>query len=585
MADCISAASGDDLIYGFIGNDTIDGGDGLDKIVFSGTAASVNAMVGSLNLTLDSQLVSVECIDASAAQGGVQINLSLQSEGFNIVGSNYSDTLTGGQGADSIFGGASNDTINGFVGADTIDGGAGSNTLLLTATSTRLNVASDSQIRNVGVISAAGARSPVTINLTTQTESFSITGSIYADTLIGGSGNDTFVGFVGGDMIVGGAGYDTFVLAGNAVSLNLTLASLNVALDTQLSSIDRIDASMAMAGVQLNLSKQSEGFMIIGSNFSDTLTGGAGADSISGGTFNDVINGFVGADTVNGGYGSNSLMLASTSTSLNTAADGQLLNIGTVSAATATGSVVINLTNQREGLTIIGGSYSDTLTGGAWVDLLSGGGGNDVIIDFVGDDSVDGGAGSDTLMLTGTSAALNSATNNQLINVETVSGALSTRGVIINLSNQIEAFYIVGSSYGDALTGGFGSDTIVGGLGNDFLTGGKGNDTLNGNGGADIFVFNALLGPTNVDRIVSFSALDDRIWLDHSCFSGLNTGGLSAGAFNTVASQADDRIIFNTITGALSFDQDGSGSAVAVQFATLSGGWIGTLSAANFYLI
>jgi Ca2+-binding RTX toxin-like protein len=262
------------------------------------------------------------------------------------------------------------------------------------------------------------------------------------------------------------------------------------------------------------------------------------------------------------------------------------VNVGIVSAATATGSVVINLTNQSEGLTVLGGSYNDSLTGGAWADLLSGGGGNDVIIDFVGVDTVDGGAGTDALMLQGTSLALNSATNDQLINLETVSGAFATRSVIINLSNQLEAFNIVGSYYGDALTGGFGSDTISGGLGNDVIYGRQGNDTLNGNGGADIFIFNTMLGTTNIDRIVGFSALDDRIYLDRTILSGMTTTGvLATGAYNTVASQSDDRIIFNTVTGALSFDADGSGTSAAVQFATLSGGWIGTLSAANFVLI
>jgi Ca2+-binding RTX toxin-like protein len=95
-----------------------------------------------------------------------------------------------------------------------------------------------------------------------------------------------------------------------------------------------------------------------------------------------------------------------------------------------------------------------------------------------------------------------------------------------------------------------------------------------------------MLGSTNIDRIVGFSAFDDRIYIDHTILAGMTTtGGLAAGAFNTVASQSDDRIIFNTVTGALSFDMDGSGTAVAVQFATLSGGWVGTLSASNFYLI
>jgi Ca2+-binding RTX toxin-like protein len=98
-------------------------------------------------------------------------------------------------------------------------------------------------------------------------------------------------------------------------------------------------------------------------------------------------------------------------------------------------------------------------------------------------------------------------------------------------------------------------------------------------------MFNTMLGSSNIDRIVGFSALDDRIYIDHTILAGMNTTGtLAASAFDTAALRTTDRIIFNTTTGALLFDSDGSGSAVAVQFATLYGGWVGTLSANNFVL-
>jgi Ca2+-binding RTX toxin-like protein len=114
----------------------------------------------------------------------------------------------------------------------------------------------------------------------------------------------------------------------------------------------------------------------------------------------------------------------------------------------------------------------------------------------------------------------------------------------------------------------------------------------------DKFYFQTGLGSDNVDKILEFSARDDKIVLKFGVFDNcvsprrengsiywnqVTDGVLASGAFNTgtEASEADDRIIFNTSTGALLYDADGVGGAAAIQFATLIG-LTGTLTAADF---
>ena len=85
--------------------------------------------------------------------------------------------------------------------------------------------------------------------------------------------------------------------------------------------------------------------------------------------------------------------------------------------------------------------------------------------------------------------------------------------------------------------------------------------------------------------LADFNPADDTIRLENAVFTGLAAGALAAGAFNTgaAATQADDRIIYNSATGALLFDADGTGAGAAVQFATLQTGL--TLTAADFFVI
>ncbi len=123
-----------------------------------------------------------------------------------IYGFAGKDTLTGGLGKDWIFGGDGNDTIVGAQNDWVLDGGNGTDTLKVGQDFASTSDAQIANIENVALTAAA------TLNLANQTESFTITGSSGADTIVAGSGDDTITGDDGADTMTGGAGADTFII-------------------------------------------------------------------------------------------------------------------------------------------------------------------------------------------------------------------------------------------------------------------------------------------------------------------------------------------------------------------------------------
>src|SRR5262249_13112060 len=126
---------------------------------------------------------------------------------------------------------------------------------------------------------------------------------------------------------------------------------------------------------------------------------------------------------------------------------------------------------------------------------------------------------------------------------------------------------------------------VDGNAGNNVIDGMLGNDILSGGGGHDAFLFDTAL-TSNIDTVVGFSTAIDTIRLHKSAFTAFTTTGtLAAAAFDlgTAASDADDRIIYNTATGNLFYDRDGTGAAAAVEFAHLNGN--PALSNTNFFIV
>ena len=141
----------------------------------------------------------------------------------------------------------------------------------------------------------------------------------------------------------------------------------------------------------------------------------------------------------------------------------------------------------------------------------------------------------------------------------------------------------------DTLNGSTAADTLSGGAGPDTLNGGLGNDTLTGGFGNDQFVFNtALNAGTNLDRIVDFTHNADKLVLENAIFTQLLTNGaLNAANFvanaSGTAADGNDFVVYNSVTGVLSYDADGNGSGAAVAFANLASHPL--LTAADFTVI
>jgi len=132
--------------------------------------------------------------------------------------------------------------------------------------------------------------------------------------------------------------------------------------------------------------------------------------------------------------------------------------------------------------------------------------------------------------------------------------------------------YIDGGIGNDSLSGGVGNDTIVGGAGNDSIRGDAGMDVLIGGADSDIFVFSS---PTDGgDTITDFAGSLDTIRVSQGGFGGgLLPGVLLPSQFGlgAAATTAAQRLIYDTATGILRFDVDGSGAGVSSILATLTG--------------
>lgn len=556
--DELYGKEGNDVLIGGLGADKLDGGAGVDTASYADATTGVTINLGAAGPQAGDTLISIERLIGSRFNDRMTGDAGVN----RLVGGAGNDTLSGLAGNDVLDGGAGNDALNGGAGADTMIGGAGDDTYVVDNVADVVTEAANggADLVQSAVTYTLGAN--VEHLTLTGTANINGTGNAISNRLTGNAGANILDGGGAADYMLGGAGKDTYIV--DSVGEVLYEAA-SAGVDTVRSSVSFTLAAnienLALTGAaNMNATGNELANRLTGNAGDDVLDGRAGADRMSGGAGNDIYivdnAGDLVIETANAGV---DIVQSSVSFTLG----------ANVEQLTLAGAANIDATGNALGNRLTGNSGNNILDGGRGADNMIGGTGNDTyVVDNAGDVVVEGGgAGVDTVRSSATYALSGNVENLTL----TGTAAIAATG------NELDNL-LIGNGASNRLDGGAGNDRINGGLGKDVLTGGA---------GSDVFVFDTGLALTNIDRVADFSAADDTIWLDNAVFAALADGALSAGAFKDVAAgpvDADDRIIYNSANGALSYDADGSGTAhQRVMFATLTGA--PTITAADFLVI
>jgi Ca2+-binding RTX toxin-like protein len=299
------------------------------------------------------------------------------------------------------------------------------------------------------------------------------------------------------------------------------------------------------------------------------LNGGLGNDAYIV-TAGDVLSDTGGVDTV---LSDATWALADGFENLTLTGTGNINATGNNAANVLTGNSGNNFFNPRGG--------DDTIQGGAGNDQVTLGGGG---VPTYGNKVIDLGAGFDRLDFSGFAKSA--------IVVDLAAGTLRGGGDAGQGSATLSGIEtVVGDAFNDRVSGSGVAEALNGGGGNDTIDGRGGNDTLTGGLGADTFVFDTAPAAGNVDQVTDFVSATDRVNFDNAVFTALGADGnfaagdarFAAGAGFTSGRDASDRIVYDTTTGNLYYDADGSGTGAAQLVATIQGH--PTLAAADISVI
>ncbi len=537
----------------------------LDGSILIGAGNAGVLPLDCFNIDNDNDTTEILPLDGRGGPriiGGVlDVGAVEQTVNETIRGTAGANIIIGGLGIDSLSGLGGDDQITGDQTDSLLDGGDDVDTLFVAAD---FDDVSDGQIVNIEnvVLTSSGI-----LKLDNQTEALSITGFSGDDDITGGQGADTIKAGAGIDYITG-AQNDVLIDGESNTDFLRVTSDFTSTGDAQIVNIESI-VMTALGAQLLDLSTQTEGFNITTTGTANLITAGAGADHIFT-TLQDTL--------IDGGGGIDILTAAG---SFANTSDAQLANVEIIEVLTS-----INLNLQSEDLIIQAGGVA-----GVWIIA---GNGDDVIGGTANGDVFDGGLGIDKVRYrasaTGVSVDLGSgiglsgdAAGDTFVNIENITGSTQSDA----LFGDDGANALRGRESGDILVGRTGNDVVQGGDGDDVLNGNRDHDVLSGGLGADSFLLQS--SGLDRDRITDFESGIDTLTIRAVRFgAGLAAGNLSADSFvaNTSgdAEGLEDRFIYNTLDGTLTFDSNGSlggGREVIARFT----GKLPVLHASDFEII
>ena len=554
----VLGTSGSDAIFSRASGGVIDGGGGEDRVHLE--RQSYTGFL-SLDMSLAATSDGYEMEDGTviknterlyhfyAGSGGSFVNGSSTTKAGWYVGGSGSDTFIGGSDGD-LFRVGTNDAVFANGGRDyievrgsgfTVDGGSGIDTLRIVGAAT-FGVNSITNIENITV--ADGATS-----------------------------------------------FDWASGAGERISFNNLFNAPGTLPPNGQGIVVKVSSVTPKNGEEVI----GSGVNILGSGLNDRIAGGAGDDHIDGGRGDDALNGGEGSDRLDGGSGGdrlfgeggNDFLYSKNPDGYDIVLDGgtgydfawiertheTLGYVVDVSSTSATiDSLGMHIRNLEEFI-IEGGSGDDSVKTGDGDDKLYGNAGSDTLSGGAGSDYLDGGIDAD-MLIGGIGDDTFVVDNLGDVVFEAIGGGIDT--VISSVSfalqgTNVENLTLTGSAY--SARGSVGDNHLIGNDLNNLIDPGWGSDFMVGGGGADSFVFEGIgLGDQNV--IGDFESGIDKIYLESAAFAGsMEYGAPSSDHFvvGTAATQVFGQFIFDTSTGTLYWDPDGTGADAAVEIVTVDG--------------